>query len=218
MAKTGKTYIAFVLDRSGSMDTVKKDTIGGFNQFLKDQQDVEGECIMTLCQFDNILEVLHRNTDIASVDKLTDQTYKPRGGTALLDAIGNTIYDTSDYIRSLSDEEKPEKVIFVIQTDGQENMSSGFDGATVKSLIDLKEENDKWDFIYLGANQDAIATSARFGIKGGKAMTYGGDAEGTAAMFTSVSQSVASYRTSVDVSKLGTDFDFFGEERNKQKV
>lgn len=218
MAKKNKTYIAYILDRSGSMGTVKKDTIGGFNQFLDEQKAADGTCDMTMVQFDHEYEVTHRNVRIQDVSSLNDETYKPRGMTALLDAIGNTIYDTSDYIRGLAEDEKPEKVVFVIQTDGYENKSVGFDGATIKSLIDQKEELDKWDFIYLGANQDAVATAAKFGIKGGKSMTYSGTGAGTQEAFSTVSAGLSSYRSSADLSKRGTNFEFFSpEDRDRNK-
>jgi len=210
-----KTHIAFIIDRSGSMGNVKKDTIGGFNQFLNDQKEANGFCTMTLVQFDHEIETLHRTKDIMSIPELNNKTYVPRGMTALFDAIGNTIHDTSDYIDGLDDDNKPDNVIFVIQTDGHENKSTGFDGATIKEMIDFKEDECKWDFIYLGAGQDAIATGAKFGIKSGKAMSYNSDSIGTQTMFASVSASVSEYRSSVDVSLKGTNFDFFSEADRK---
>jgi len=207
--KVNSTEIVVVLDRSGSMSSIKKATIDGFNEFLQGQRAVEGVCKLTLVQFDNNYEEVYKDKDILAAEPLTDATYTPRGSTALLDAIGNAIIDRKDKIRRMDADMRPTKVVFVIITDGEENASTGFTGSQIKEMIQHQEDVEKWDFMFLGANQDAVVTARMYGITPGKAMSYGFTGQATQAAFSSVSANLATYRKDTDLSKRGTDFEFF---------
>lgn len=202
------THISFVLDRSGSMRTIKPDTIGGFNQFLEDQKKAPGKATMTLVQFDNEYEVLQSMVDIQAIPPLTDATFVPRGSTALLDAIGRTINETGKSLGDMPETERPEKVLFVILTDGQENSSVRFSNPKINEMITHQRGTYKWEFVFLAANQDAIATAARMGIGAASAMTYTADAAGAAASFSALSRETISYRSSG-----AKDFSFSDEDR-----
>lgn len=210
--KQGYTHISFVLDRSGSMSTIKPDTIGGFNEFLKAQKETPGQASMTLVQFDTEYEVLQSMTDIQSVPPLTSDTFVPRGSTALLDAIGRTINETGKRLGDMPDADRPEKVLFVILTDGLENSSREFSNNRINDMITHQRDKYGWQFVYLGANQDAIATAAKMGIQPQSAMTYTATAEGAANTFGALSRQTTSYRSA------GTkDFAWSDEDREKAK-
>lgn len=193
--KQGYTHISFVLDRSGSMSSIKPDTIGGFNEFLKAQKEAPGQASMTLVQFDTEYEALQSMVDIQVVPPLNDSTFVPRGSTALLDAIGRTINETGKSLGDLPEGERPEKVLFVILTDGEENSSREFTNGRINDMITHQRETYKWEFVFLGANQDSIATAATMGIQASHAMTYTADAAGAANTFEAVASNAASYRT-----------------------
>lgn len=207
------THISVVLDKSGSMSNVVDDTIGGFNTFLKDQQDVDGEGTLSLIQFDDQYEVHYDMVNLSVADALTRETYVPRSMTALLDAIGKTIINTEAKIKSL--EAKPDKVIFVIVTDGQENSSREYKRDQIMKMVQRKEKEDSWEFIYLGANQDAIEEGANMGIRASSSMTYASNDVGTKKAFSTVSKGMTSYRCSADLSM--TKSYFSDEDREEQK-
>ena len=157
--------ITVLIDRSGSMSTIREDTIGGFNAFLKDQKKDGEKDRFTLVQFDHEYEVIKKNIPLMEMTELTQETFVPRGRTALLDALGRTINDTSARVDKLSKSEKPDKVIFVIVTDGLENDSREFtDRKQIMKMIEHRTKNHDWQFIYLGANQDAISVGRSLGI------------------------------------------------------
>ena len=192
--KQNYTDINIVLDRSGSMVSVKHDTIGGFNQFLSEQQAVPGEATITLAQFDNVYELVYGAVPLADAKPLTDETFVPRGSTALLDAIGRTIHDTGKRLAALPEESRPEKVLFVVLTDGYENASREFTSQQINDLITLQRDTYKWEFVFLGANQDAITTASSLGISAQNSMTYAANAVGVSSAMGSLSSNVASYR------------------------
>ena len=197
-----RTNIHFVLDRSGSMWETLNDTIGGFNTFVESQkQDVNGECTMSLHQFDHEYETIYTNKPITEVDLLNTKTFVPRGQTALVDAIGRTISNASSSTDDV-------KIIVVILTDGEENSSKEFRYDTISKMIQGKEK-DGWEFVFLGANQDAIKTAAGLGIKQNSAMTYNQTPQNVRACFSGLSSAISRARSGAD-----NDICFTQEERS----
>ncbi len=177
--KKGLAELVFILDRSGSMGGLESDTIGGFNSMLAKQKKEEGEANITTVLFDDQVEIIHDRFPIAAVKPLTDDDYYVRGSTALLDAVGSTVKKIENIQKRLPNEMKAEKVIFVITTDGQENSSSEY---TVKMVRKMIESNQKkgWQFIFMGANMDAVTEAAKLGINKNHAVSYRNDSEGIA--------------------------------------
>jgi len=189
--KQGYTHIAVVLDRSGSMSTCATDTVGGFNAFVEDQKKVPGEATLTLAQFDDVYELVHNGIALKDVPSLD---FHPRGYTALLDAIGKTINDTGAWLSQKPEDQRPERVFFVILTDGAENASREFTREQIFKMIRHQEDAYKWQFIFLGANQDAIKAGAGIGIKMDSALTY--NASNTSEAYRTFSGSLTGARTS----------------------
>ena len=187
------THIHVVLDRTGSMEVIRDDTIGGFNSFLKEQQDLPGKATMTLVQFDSLdpYEVVTDFKELGRVKKLNGQTYVPRAATPLLDAIGRSINDVESKISKMND--KPDGVIIAVITDGQENSSLEFNLKQVKKMIKEKQE-EKWQFAFLSADLNSINDAIAMGIPQVATMAYGANSEGVSNMYSSVSASVANYR------------------------
>lgn len=172
------TELVFILDRSGSMSGLESDTIGGFNAMLQKQKAVEGEACVTTVLFDNEYELLHDRIDIRGVAPITDRQYYVRGCTALLDAVGRTIAKIRAAQQNTSEDMRAEKVIFVIITDGMENASREYHRGQVKEMIEHQKEKG-WEFMFLGANMDAVAEAGRMGIQPERAVTYACDSAGT---------------------------------------
>lgn len=189
-----KTELVFILDRSGSMSGLESDTIGGFNAMLKKQKEVDGVCNITTVLFDNRYTLLHDRLDIRAVAPLTEKDYTVGGSTALLDAIGKTIHKIGAVQKYSRAEFRADKVLFVIITDGAENSSRHFSPKMVKEQIRHQTEKYGWEFIFLGANIDAVETASRFGIAPERAVDYVPDSRGTALNFEVMSETVASYR------------------------
>jgi hypothetical protein len=166
------TEIAYVLDRSGSMQSLASDAIGGFNSFLSSQQQVEGRANFTLVLFDHEYLVIHKSVDIRQVPALDAGTYVPRGQTALLDAVGRTIDDLGAHLATLPEQQRPGKVIVAIFTDGLENASRVFTTEKLAASIQHQQEKYNWEFLFLAANQDAIATASKLAIPAGQAMNF----------------------------------------------
>lgn len=192
--KKGLTELVFILDRSGSMSGLESDTIGGFNAMLEKQRKEAGECNITTVLFDDNYELLHDRIDIRAVSPMTDKEYYVRGTTALLDAIGRTIHKLVAVQRSSSEDYRAEKVMFVIITDGYENASREFSSDKVKAMIEHEKEKYGWEFIFLGANIDAVETASHFGISADRAVDYVPDGAGTALNFDAMSETVACFR------------------------
>ena len=209
--KKNYTDITVVLDRSGSMDSVRDDTRGGFNQFLKDQKAVPGEATFTLVQFDDQYQIDYNAVKIQDVKELTHETYVPRGYTALLDAIGKTIVTLGERLKNLKEEERPEKIIFLIQTDGFENKSTEYTFPKIAEMIKHQTDVYKWEFVFLGADQNAIESAATMGISGTKAMSYAKNTVGTMNAFLSLASNARSYR--MGSSK---DMSYTVQDRQKQ--
>lgn len=182
--KRETTEIVFILDRSGSMAGLEKDTIGGFNSMINKQKDeLKGMAIVSTVIFDTEIETIHDMLDISSVPVLTDKEYYARGGTALLDAVGLTITRTTE--RQKNSVSKPSRTLFVITTDGYENSSKEYTYKTVKNLIESKKK-ENWDFLFLGANIDAIGEASKIGIEMNRAANYCYDSEGIQLNYESV--------------------------------
>lgn len=207
-----KTDITIVLDRSGSMDSVKSDTIGGFNSFLTSQQKSETEAALSLVQFDDQYETLYLDKDIQKADKLTEDTFQPRGMTALFDAIGRTINSVGQRLAALTENERPDKVLMVILTDGLENASTEFSAAKISEMIKHQRDNYKWEFMFIGANQDAVLSAQQIGIAAAASITYAANAEGTNLAFARMSEKISDYRVSSAPAALA----FNDEDRAEQ--
>ena len=214
--KNNATELVFILDRSGSMAGLEKDTIGGFNAMLKKQKEVEGECRITTVLFDNQINILHDRLDIQAIESLTEKDYHVGGSTALLDAIGSTINKIGNVQKHSSHEHRASKVLFVIITDGEENSSREFSSGRVKKMIEHQMKKYNWEFIFLGANIDAVETSKMYGIRPDRTQNYHADAKGVNLNFDVMSKTVANFRMSACIDEgwkdqIEKDFD----ERNK---
>ena len=192
MTNPNYTHIAVLLDRSGSMQAIKSDTEGGFAAFLEEQRATPGRCDLTLAQFDDVYEEVYVAQPLASVPPLVLQ---PRGMTALLDGIGRLVTTTGERLAALAEAERPGAVLLVIMTDGLENASKEYTLPMIRKLITEQSEVYGWTFVYLGANQDAIAVGQGLGVSPGMAMTYGGAGTGRAMSATSLN--LAAYRATV---------------------
>jgi uncharacterized protein YxeA len=210
---TNHTDITIVLDRSGSMQIVKKDTIGGFNTFLKEQQKAPGTASITLHQFDDVYETVLNGVDIKRAAPLNETTYVPRGWTALLDAIGNSILSTGERLGRIPEADRAGKVVFVIITDGEENKSHSFTLDRIQTMITHQREKYAWEFVFLGANQDAIQAGTRMGMLAGQTMTYASNSMGTKGAFAAVACNVASYRSTGQTA----DLNFTASQREEQE-
>ena len=187
------TEIVFILDRSGSMGGLESDTIGGFNSMIQKQKKEEGECYVTTVLFDSKVETLHDRIPLSEISDMTDKEYFVRGSTALLDAIGSTVSHISNIHKYVRKEDVPAHTIFVITTDGMENSSREYSSGKVKKMIEKKKE-DGWEFLFLGANIDAVETARGFGIAEECAVNYHCDAKGTALNFACLGQAIGSVR------------------------
>ena len=192
--KKGLTELVFILDRSGSMSGLEDDTIGGFNAMLKEQKAVEGEAVVTTVLFDNRYELLHDRINIQAVAPLTRADYTVGGGTALLDAIGITIHKLRKVQRNTSEEYRAEKVLFVIITDGQENSSRHYTAEMIKKRIEHQKQKYGWEFVFFGANMDAITEAQKIGINADRAQSYSVDALGS--VYSTMSSMSSAFRTS----------------------
>jgi hypothetical protein len=193
--QTDLTEIAYVLDRSGSMQSLASDAIGGFNAFISNQKQVEGRARFTLVLFDHEYQVVHKNVDIQQVPELDARTYVPRGQTALLDAVGRTIDDLGTYLAALPEAQRPAKVIVAIFTDGLENASRVYTTERLSTSIKHQQEKYGWEFLFLAANQDAIATAATISIPASQAMNFVASPTGVRESQEVLSQRVAQSRT-----------------------
>lgn len=203
-----KTHIICVLDRSGSMSSIMKDSIGGFNTFLKQQKELPDDATITVALFDDKYELLYDNVDIKEVKDITETEWFPRGTTALYDAIGKTINNDKALIKRMKKKDRPNKVLVCVVTDGYENASQEFNLDQIKTLI--KDcENDDWNFIYLAANQDAFDVGSSFGISGANTYTYTASADGVFNMSTTLNNAAVNYR-----SMSSSDADFLTKSKS----
>lgn len=192
--KKGLTELVFILDKSSSMHGLETDTIGGYNSMLEKQKAVDGEAFITTVLFDHSYQLLHDRINIKAVSAITEKEYRVGGNTALIDAIGRTINKIANAQKNTAEDYRAEKVMFVIITDGEENASSEFSAEKVKELIECQRSQYGWEFIFLGANIDAVEAAGRYGIAKDRAQSYHSDSDGTALNYRVVGETVACYR------------------------
>ncbi|MGI6561278.1 MAG: vWA domain-containing protein [Clostridia bacterium] len=192
--KKGLTELVFILDKSGSMSGLESDTIGGYNSMLIKQKAIEGDCRITTVLFNHGYELLHDRIDIKAVSPITENEYTVGGSTALLDAIGFTIEKIGNVQKHTAEDYRAEKVLFVIITDGQENSSREYSIEKIKALIERQKERFGWEFIFLGANMDAVQTAGNFGISSDRALDYLADSEGTTLNFKVMESTITTFR------------------------
>ena len=202
------TLVNFLLDRSGSMQSIKSDVVGGFDAFLTDQRAGEGECRVTLAQFDNEYEVVYHAVPVADVPPLV---LHPRNSTALLDSMGRLITDTAAEIAALPEDDKPGSVIVAIMTDGLENASHEWNRTAIKSLVEQQTTEFGWQFLYMGADQDAVEVGKGLGVPAEQAVTYGRGKSREA--MVAMSENVRGYRTAKMVDSVAGMPAFTAEQR-----
>ena len=198
--KKGLTELVFILDRSGSMRGLEGDTIGGFNAMIDKQKKAQGEAYVSTVLFDNESVVIHDRVDIQKVEPMTGAQYSVRGCTALLDAIGKAIHHIGNVHKYAREEDRPEHTLFVITTDGMENASHRYNAQQVRQMIERQKTKYGWEFIFLGANIDAVETARRFGIGKDRAVTYRSDHEGTQLNYEVISDAVTQLRCKAALS------------------
>lgn len=198
--KNNITELVFILDRSGSMGGLEGDTIGGFNSMIEKQKKQDGKAYVSTILFDNVSEVIHDRVSLEKIQPMTDKEYFVRGCTALLDAIGGAIHHIGNIHKYARKEDVPEHTLFVITTDGMENASHNYDLKTVKKMIERQQKKYGWEFLFIGANIDAVQTAGSFGIPNNRAVNYNADGGGTRIVYESVSNAVSRCRASAPIS------------------
>lgn len=220
--KNNTTELVFILDRSGSMDGLEDDTTGGFNSLIEKQKKQNGECRVSTVLFDNVSEVIHDRVKLEQVRPLTREQYFVRGSTALIDAIGGAIHHIGNVHKYARPEDVPEHTVFVIITDGMENSSCRYSSDTVKNMIKRQEEKYGWEFLFIGANIDAVQTAGSIGIKANRAVNYNADSEGTAVVYESVDDVLGLFRRAEPVAsdwseKIDKDYKNRSKTRSRNK-
>ncbi len=203
--KKDVTELVFILDRSGSMSGLESDTIGGYNAMLAKQKKEPGEAVITTVLFDDQFELLHDRINLKGIAPITETEYFVRGSTALLDAVGKTINKIGNVQKHTAEDERAEHVMVVITTDGMENASQEFSYGKVRRMIEHQKNKYGWEFIFLGANIDAVATAERFGIGENRATNYNADSEGTLLNYEVISETVSCLRASRAISENWKD-------------
>ena len=218
--KKNLTEIVFILDRSGSMSGLEADTIGGFNSMIEKQKNAEGEALISTVLFDNTSEVIHDRVSVQSIKPMTRDDYTVRGCTALLDAIGGAIHHIGNVHKYARNEDVPEHTLFVITTDGMENASRQYDSEKVKKMIERQKEKYGWEFLFIGANIDAVETARHFGISEDRAVNYHSDSEGTQLNYEVLSEAICSVRCSAPLDanwKKRIDEDYESRKKGGSK-
>lgn len=205
--KKGLTEIVFILDRSGSMGGLEADTIGGYNSMLEKQKKEDGEAVISTVLFDDRTEILHDRKNLNNVKPITDKEYFVRGCTALLDAVGGAIHHIGNVQKEMPEDECPEKTLFIITTDGMENASKHYTYEKVKKMVEKKKKKQHWEFVFLGANIDAIEVAGRFGVAANRAVRYECDSVGTALNFDVMSKMVSCARACASPMAMEEAFD-----------
>ncbi|MBQ9039386.1 MAG: VWA domain-containing protein [Clostridia bacterium] len=201
--KKNLTEMVFILDKSGSMAGMEADTIGGFNSMIERQKQAEGEALVSTVLFSNNSTVIHDRVDVRKVEPMTDRQYFVGGGTALIDAIGGAIHHIANVHKYAREEDRPEHTVFVITTDGMENASHRYSSDEVKAMVRKEKEQFGWEFLFLGANIDAVETAARFGIGRDRAVNFHSDSRGQTLNYKVVSEAVCQVRSN---APLGADW------------
>ena len=192
--KKGLTEIVFIMDKSGSMSGLEADTIGGYNAFIEKQKKAEGEALVSTVLFSDKSTVIHDRTPLEKVEPMNERQYSVGGCTALLDAMGDAIHHIGNVHKYARDEDRPEKTIFVITTDGEENSSSEYGHEQIRKTVKRQQEKYGWEFIFLGANIDAISEAGKLGIRADRAVRYECDGVGTALNFSVLGEAVCGLR------------------------
>ena len=203
--KNGITELVFILDRSGSMAGLESDTIGGFNAMIKKQKKQKGKCYVSTVLFDDISEVLHDRISLDDIKPMTDKEYTVRGCTALIDAVGGAIRHIGNIHKYARKEDVPEHTMFIITTDGMENASRKYNSDKVREMIKRQKEKYGWEFLFIGANIDAVETASRYGIDEDRAVNYVPDSAGTHILYDSVCAVVGNIRANKCVDKAWSD-------------
>ena len=205
--KKGLTELVMILDRSGSMQGLEADTIGGFNSKNEKQKKEDGEAFVSVILFDDVSEVLYDRVPVRKVEPMTDRQYTVRGCTALLDAVGGAIHHIGNVHKYARKEDIPEKTLFVITTDGMENASCRYSYEKVRNMIERQKEKYNWEFLFLGANIDAVREAARFGIHASRAANYVHDSAGTQLHYSALSDAISKARCAESASEMNAMFD-----------
>lgn len=214
--KNNITELVFIIDRSGSMSGLESDTIGGFNSLIEKQRKQDGECFVSTVLFDDASEVIHDRLKLEDVPKMTENDYYVRGCTALIDAIGGAIHHIGNIHKYARSEDVPEHTMFVIITDGQENASHKYSSDQVKKMIERQKEKYGWEFLFIGANIDAVETAGHYGISADRAVNYHADSEGTTVLYDTVCETVCSFRNNAPLQSNWSDkIDKDYKKRNK---
>ena len=216
--KNNITELVFILDRSGSMAGLESDTVGGFNAMIEKQKKKDGECYVSTVLFDTESRVIHDRLRLADVPKMKEEDYAPGGCTALMDALGDAVKHIGNIHKYARREDVPEHTLFVITTDGMENASRRYDAEGVRALIKRQKERFGWEFLFLGANIDAVETAARYGIDGSRAVNFHSDSRGTKLNYEAMSDAIGAVRESKPLGagwKRSIEKDY--KERNSAK-
>ena len=210
------TELVFILDRSGSMSGLEADTIGGFNAMIEKQKKQKGECYVSTVLFDGVSEVLHDRVRLSEIKPMTDKDYTVRGCTALIDALGGAIHHIGNIHKYARPEDVPENTMFIITTDGMENASRSYTADKVKKMIERQKSKYGWEFLFLGANIDAVETAKSYGISEDRAVNYHSDSNGTRLNYEVMSEAICTVRESAPLSagwKNKIDRDFKGRRK-----
>lgn len=205
------TEIIFLLDRSGSMAGLETDTIGGFNSMIQQQKSKSGKCYVSTVLFDHVSEVLHDRVELSDVQEMTSKDYFVRGSTALMDAIGYSIHHIRNVHKYARPEDVPQKTLFVITTDGYENASRRYNRSDIKKMIERQQKKYDWEFLFIGANIDAVETASEYGISPERAVNYHCDSIGTELLYQDLSDAVDCIRAGMPLetkwcNRLSDDF------------
>ena len=214
------TELVFILDRSGSMSGLEADTIGGFNSMIEKQKKEPGEVLVSTVLFDNVSQVIHDRVDLREIRPMTERDYTVRGCTALLDAIGGAIHHISNVHKYIRTEDVPAHTLFVITTDGMENASRRYSAPEVRSMIERQQKVYGWEFLFLGANIDAVGTARRFGIGADHAVNYHADSAGTRLNYDVLSDAVSAVRCDCPLDagwKMRIDEDYQKREQRGRR-
>lgn len=195
------TELVFILDRSGSMSGLESDTIGGFNAMIAKQKKEDGEAYVSTILFDNVSDVLHDRIKLKDVPKMTGKDYTVRGCTALIDAIGGAIHHIGNIHKYARPEDVPAHTMFIITTDGMENASVRYSSDEVKKMIERQKEEYGWEFLFIGANIDAVETAAQFGIGRDRAVNYRADSQGTQVLYDTISAPISAMRANKNIDE-----------------
>lgn len=213
------TELVMIIDKSGSMSGLESDTIGGFNSMIAKQKKEDSDCYVSVVLFDDRSEVIYDRVNLKKIEPMNDNQYVPSGCTALLDAIGGAIHHIKNVHKYAREEDRPAKTLFIITTDGMENASRQYTYEKVKQMIEKQKERNGWEFLFLGANMDAVEVAGRFGIGSNRAVTYENDSEGNRVKYDAISDAVCycMEAPSVDFGKALDESDALDKVREDYK-